>query len=170
MTNQEYMDVLEKYANHDVTVRILHKTGNLEIEYAIETDDYGKISEMSSIFGTEKANIEIMLIKNSKLYMPVSNIMDVMLTRGLSHDEHRSLYRSNNSLYRIKENRMLNQISGNLLYIPSYEDEAESFQRELSGEIILYKSHIKYLHQIVENGYSKIHTILKDSRDNLPKM
>lgn len=156
MTNKEYMDLLEKY--HDDPPKILVTySDKLDISVFINTENFSKLDKqnMGSWDLPGILDISIIEIVNGILYMPVPNIMDSLVTTGLSRSEHLRLIRNNVSLFKIEENRLPNHHNASQIKIPYYSDEAECFQRELMGEIVLYPTHVKYVEKIIEKAHSE---------------
>lgn len=154
MTNQDYMDLLETYSNsNNVFMKTEYNNNhNMSIDFYVCTGDHFKDKMNPYIQMADQ--LKVIIISDGKLYMPMPNIMDRFMEYNMTVPEYRSLIKMNEGLIKNLQNKLVNQQNAEYLYIPSY-DEAESFQRELSGEIVLYESHKKYIHQIVKKGHDK---------------
>lgn len=155
MTNKEYMDLLEKYHDSPVKIHIEYDNdAEPVIRHTITTFDFVKKDQKKNILGWTLTQSELNVIElvNGELCMPVPNIMDSMIETGLTSSEYLKLVKDNAALYRIGSNRLANSYTAHLIRLPYYEDEAECFQRELIGEMVLYHSHVKYVKKIIENA------------------
>lgn len=167
MTNQDYMDLLKRFACGESTTRMKVDYGaannnNMIIRYFVDTEVFHWNTKNPHDPGPADCNvIEIM---DDELIMLLPNIMDAYIARNHTAREIRELYRLN-AIQSGQGNRMENQFSHSQLRIPYYPDEAERFQRELMGEFVLYESHIQYIHKIVQNAHDAYERKMKQTWD-----
>lgn len=166
MTNQDYMDILKRFACGESTTRmkVEYSTDRNEmvIRYFVDTGVYHWNTKNSLDPGPADCNvIEIM---DGELIMLLPNIMDAYIAQNHTAREIRELYRLN-AIHSGQGDRITNQFSHSQVSIPFYKDEAERFQRELMGEFVLYESHIQYIHKIVQDAHDAYEIKMRDTWD-----
>lgn len=157
MTNQDYMDLLERFSTGESTIRmnmeygLVNKTNKVKVlRYFVSTTVFTYDSK--DIYNPAPADCNVIEIMNDELIMLMPNIMDAYIAQNHTSMEIQDLYRIN-SIMKGNGGGIPNQHSMSQVRIPYYPDEAERFQRELMGEFVLYESHLKYVHKIVQDAH-----------------
>jgi|SRR6478609_817215 len=169
MTNQDYMDLLKRFACGESTTEMKieyfgqNNPRELMIRYFVNTDVYNV--ETGDLYQRGVTGCNVIEIMNNELIMLMPNVMDAYLTKTYTNSQLIRLYQDNARLMQAGT-ILANQHSGSQLRIPYYEDAAERFQRELTGEIVLYESHLQYVHKIVQNAHDAYETKMRETWDN----
>lgn len=163
MTNQDYMDMLEKYASStdDNNKLVLTIDKNSSINIQVFTNDF--YADTGNPFDGGMQEYPIISIIDGALIMPLPNIMDVLIQKT-SRRNITFVMRGNAEIIKA-QGKEKNQMSASDLYIPYYENEDERFQAELSGEIVLYETHLKYVNSIVQNAHGNYKKRMQETWD-----
>ena len=165
MTNQDYMDLLKRFACGESTTEMkieYFDTTNGEREVMLRYFVNTHVYDYNHIDGTRGCNV--IEIRNNELIMLLPNVMDAYLTCKYTTREIVNLYRDNANLMEVGT-VLPNQYSGSKIGIPYYKDEAERFQRELMGEFVLYESHLQYVHKIIQDAHDAYANKIRETWD-----
>lgn len=163
MTNQEYMDILKKYAISDEPVQTeikTDRTGKTTILYRIQTFDYNYSNNTVGI----STPLNIIEIQNGKLIMYVPNVMDDFITLKSTYRTYSSIHNANEAMY-LADGSPKNYINGSNMILPYYSSEEERFQAELMGEMILFDEYKQYVDLIVQKAHDNYKKIMKKTWD-----
>ena len=100
-----------------------------------------------------------------ELQMLYPNVMDAFMTKTCTVQQIRDLHTYNMNLQKANNSKILNYRSYSRIAIPYYPDEAERFKRELQGEIVLYETHLKYVHNIVQECHDSYMKKMRETWD-----
>lgn len=166
MTNQDYMDLLKRFACGESTTRMKVEYGThsdeMVIRYFVDTTAY--TYKNNNVYDPPPADCNVIEIMNDELIMLAPNIMDAYIAQNHTAREIRDLYRLN-AVQNSQGNPQPNQHSMSQIIVPYYKDEAERFQRELMGEFVLYESHLQYVHKIVQDAHDAYEIKMKEIWD-----
>lgn len=167
MTNQDYMDLLERFSKGESTktMQLSGAHGAVEnIVYAVDTTVFSN-PDMTKCMGTSPGHCPVIEIVNGELQMLYPNVMDAFMTKTCTVQQIRDLHTDNMNLQKANNSKVLNYRSYSRIAIPYYPDEAERFQRELHGEIVLYETHLKYVHNIVQECHDSYMKKMRETWD-----
>lgn len=168
MTNQDYMDLLKRFACGESTTEMkIEYYGNnnpreLILRYFVNTNvfDYSN----NNVHDPAPIGCNVIEIMENELIMLMPNIMDAYIAQTHTSREIRDLSRLN-AILQGAGNKIPNQHSSSQVRIPYYKDEAERFQRELMGEFVLYESHLQYVHKIAQDAHDAYETKMRETWD-----
>lgn len=168
MTNQDYMDLLKRFACGESTTEMkIEYFGDknpreMILRYFVKTDVYNYNN--GSDLDPAPMGCNVIEIMENDLIMLMPNIMDAYIAKNHTSREILELYRFN-GIQKSHGNFLPNQHSNSQIRIPFYKDEAERFQREISGEFVLYESHLQYVHKIAQDAHVMYERKMKEVWD-----
>ncbi|AZU98372.1 hypothetical protein SEPL_528 [Salmonella phage SE_PL] len=164
MTNQDYMDMLEKYAlsTDENNKLVLTIDENCSITIQVFTKDF--YLDTGNPFDGGMQEYPIITILDGELLMPLPNIMDALIKKT-SRRNITFIMRGNAEIMSA-QGKEKNQTSSSELRIPYYENEDERFQAELLGEIVLYETHLKYIDSLVQKAHDNYKQMMQKTWDN----